>query len=173
VKNCGSAALGIFLRENFSHALILNQNSHFAKDSEEREMLKRFSVSLEDKLLQIFDEHIKAHSYNNRSEAIRDLIRKAFVKEEWEADKQVMGVISLVYDHHQHKLQEKVTLVQHDYHHHIVSTTHVHMDHHNCLEVIVVKGKAKEVQELADRLTALKGVRDGNLAMSSTGKALH
>jgi CopG family nickel-responsive transcriptional regulator len=136
-------------------------------------MLKRFSISLEEKLLDIFDEHIKTHSYSNRSEAIRDLIRKAFVKEEWQSDKQVMGVISLVYDHHQHKLQEKVTLVQHDYHHHIVSTTHVHMDHDNCLEVIVVRGKAKEVQELADRLTALRGVRDGNLAMSSTGKSLH
>jgi CopG family transcriptional regulator, nickel-responsive regulator len=136
-------------------------------------MLKRFSISLEAKLLDIFDAHIKARSYNNRSEAIRDLIRKAFVKEEWEADKEVMGVISLVYDHHQHKLQEKVTVVQHDYHHHIVSTTHVHMDHDNCLEVIVVKGKAREVQELADRLTALRGVRNGNLAMSSTGKALH
>lgn len=136
-------------------------------------MLKRFSISLEDNLLEIFDKHIKSRSYNNRSEAIRDLIRKAFVKEEWEADKKVMGVISLVYDHHQHKLQEKVTEVQHDYHHHIVSTTHVHMDHNNCLEVIIVKGKAKEVQELADRLIALKGVRDGNLAMSSTGKALH
>jgi CopG family nickel-responsive transcriptional regulator len=136
-------------------------------------MLKRFSISLEEKLLDIFDEHIKAHSYNNRSEAIRDLIRKAFVKEEWESDKQVMGVISLVYDHHQHQLQEKVTIVQHDYHHQIVTTTHVHMDHDNCLEVIVVKGTAKEVRDLAARLTALKGVRDGNLAMSSTGKALH
>ena len=136
-------------------------------------MLKRFSISLEEKLLDIFDQHIKARAYNNRSEAIRDLIRKAFVKEEWETDKPVMGVISLVYDHHQHKLQEKVTLVQHDFHHHIISTTHVHMDHDNCLEVIVVKGKAHEVRELADRLTALKGVRDGNLAMSSTGKALH
>lgn len=136
-------------------------------------MLKRFSISLEEELLEIFDKHIHERSYSNRSEAIRDLIRKAFVKKEWESDKQIMGVISLVYDHHQHKLQEKVTLVQHDYHHHIVSTTHVHMDHDNCLEVIVVKGKAKEVQDLADQLKALKGVRDANLAMSSTGKALH
>ncbi len=136
-------------------------------------MLKRFSISLEEKLLDIFDQQIKANSYSNRSEAIRDLIRKAFVKEEWESDKQVMGVISLVYDHHQHKLQEKVTVVQHDFHHQIVSTTHVHMDHDNCLVFIVVRGKAKEVQDLAARLTALKGVRDGNLAMSSTGKSLH
>ncbi|WP_457576979.1 nickel-responsive transcriptional regulator NikR, partial [Desulfomarina sp.] len=124
-------------------------------------MLKRFSISLEENLLEIFDEHIQAHSYNNRSEAIRDLIRKAFVKKEWQADKQVMGVISLVYDHHRPNLQEKITVVQHDYHHHIVSTTHVHMDHDNCLEVIVVKGKAKDVQDLANKLIALKGVRDG------------
>ena len=103
-------------------------------------------------MLDIFDEHIRANSYNNRSEAIRDLIRKAFVKEEWEADKQVMGVISLVYDHHQHKLQEKVTIVQHDYHHQIVSTTHVHMDHDNCLEVIVVRGKRTNGEKIMELL---------------------
>lgn len=136
-------------------------------------MLKRFSISLENNLLASFDRYIKAQSYNNRSEAIRDLIRKALVKQEWMSDSKVMGVITLVYDHHQHQLQEKVTEVQHDYHHHIVSSTHVHMDHNNCLEVIIVKGKAQEVQDLADRLIALRGVRDGNLAMSSTGKDLH
>ncbi len=136
-------------------------------------MLKRFSISLENNLLTSFDRYIKAQSYNNRSEAIRDLIRKALVKQEWASDSKVMGVITLVYDHHQHQLQEKVTEVQHDYHHHIVSSTHVHMDHNNCLEVIIVKGKAQEVQDLADRLIALRGVRDGNLAMSSTGKDLH
>lgn len=136
-------------------------------------MLKRFSISIEENLLEIFDEHIQARKYSNRSEAIRDLIRKAYVKKEWEADKKVMGVINLVYDHHKHQLQEKVTEVQHDYHGLIVSTTHVHMDHHNCLEVIIVKGKAKEVQDLSDKLFSLKGVRDGHLAMSSTGKSLH
>ena len=135
-------------------------------------MLRRFSISLEESLLDKFDQFIQAHQYDNRSEAIRDLIRKAFVKKEWQADKQVMGVITLVYDHHQPNLQEKVTETQHDFHHHIVSTTHVHMDHDNCMEVIIVRGKAGEVQELANRLIALRGVRDGNLAMSSTGKAL-
>jgi len=135
-------------------------------------MLKRFSISLEESLLDNFDRYIKAHQYDNRSEAIRDLIRKAFVKKEWQADKRVMGVISLVYDHHQPSLQEKVTVAQHDFHHHIVSSTHVHMDHDNCMEVIIVRGKAAEVQELANRLIALRGIRDGNLAMSSTGKAL-
>lgn len=136
-------------------------------------MLKRFSISLEEDLLADFDRHIKGRSYENRSEAIRDLIRTSLVNEEWEADKNVMGVITLVYDHHQHQLQEKVTEVQHDFHHQIVSTTHVHMDHHNCLEVIIVRGKAAEVQSLADSLIALRGVRNGKLAMSSTGKDLH
>lgn len=136
-------------------------------------MLKRFSISLEDNLLDIFDQHIADKAYNNRSEAIRDLIRKTFVEKEWEEDKDVMGVISLVYDHHQPQLQKRVTELQHDFHHQIVSTTHVHMDHDNCLEVIIVKGKAKNVIDLADRLRALKGVRNSNLAMNSTGKSLH
>lgn len=104
-------------------------------------MLKRFSISLEDNLLADFDRYIDQQQYNNRSEAIRDLIRKVLVRKEWETDKQVMGVISLVYDHHQHQLQKKVTEIQHDSHQHIVSTTHVHMDHDNCLEVIIVRGR--------------------------------
>ena len=136
-------------------------------------MLKRFSISLEENLLEAFDRFILEHQYDNRSEAIRDLIRKAFVKKEWQGDKQVMGVINLIYDHHQPKLQEKITEAQHDYHHHIISSTHVHMDHDNCMEVIIVKGKAQEVQKLANSLIALRGIRDGNLTMSSTGKELH
>jgi len=84
-----------------------------------------------------------------------------------------MGVISLVYDHHQHKLQEKVTELQHGFHHQIVSTTHVHMDHDNCLEVIIVRGKAGDVRKLADSLKALRGVRNSNLSMGSTGIELH
>lgn len=136
-------------------------------------MLKRFTVSMEENLLDDFDSYIQDRHYQNRSEALRDLIRGRIIEKEWEADKDVMGVISLVYDHHQHKLQEKVTELQHDSHHQIVSTTHVHMDHHNCLEVIIVRGKADEVRRLADSLIALRGVRNGNLAMSSTGKDLH
>ncbi|MBW1791303.1 MAG: nickel-responsive transcriptional regulator NikR [Deltaproteobacteria bacterium] len=144
-------------------------------------MLKRFSVSLEENLLEDFDEFIDHRQYGNRSEAIRDLIRKTLIAKEWQADKQVMGVISLVYDHHQHKLQEKITEEQHAFHHQIVASTHVHMDHDNCMEVIIVRGmeviivrgNADEVKNLADKLIALRGVRDGNLAMSSTGKDLH
>ncbi|MEN8200727.1 MAG: nickel-responsive transcriptional regulator NikR [Thermodesulfobacteriota bacterium] len=136
-------------------------------------MLKRFTVSMEDSLLEDFDSFIRERKYQNRSEALRDLIRDRIIEREWQADKDVMGVISLVYDHHQHKLQEKVTEVQHDFHHQVVSTTHVHMDHHNCLEVIIVRGKAGEVRELADSLKALRGVRNASLSMGSTGKGLH
>ena len=136
-------------------------------------MLKRFSISLDENLLAEFDSHIRSRKYNNRSEAIRDLIRKAFVKDEWDADKEVVGVITLVYDHHQNQLQERITELQHDFHHQITSTTHVHMDHHNCLEVIIVRGKAQKVHDLAERLIALRGVKDGHLAMSSTGGQLH
>jgi len=136
-------------------------------------MLKRFTISIEQELLDDFDTYRQQHHYENRSEAIRDLIRARFVQNEWAADKDVMGVISLVYDHHKPQLQEKITELQHDYHHQIVSTTHVHMDHDNCLEVIIIRGKAAKVQELADNLIALRGVRYGKLAMNSTGEHLH
>lgn len=135
-------------------------------------MLKRFSVSLEDALLADFDEFIQRRQYTNRSEAIRDLIRKVFVREEWGDDREVIGVITLVYDHHQSQIQERITEIQHDLHHLVTSTTHVHMDHHNCLEVLIVRGQASTVQSLAEKLIALRGVKDGHLAMSSTGKSL-
>ena len=136
-------------------------------------MLKRFSISLEEDLLADFDQVILDKKYKNRSEAIRDLIRNSFVDNEWADDKDVMGVITLVYDHHQPNLQEKITELQHNYFQHIVSTTHVHMDHHNCMEVIIVRGKAGEVAQLANDLNASRGVRNCRLAMSSTGEHLH
>jgi CopG family nickel-responsive transcriptional regulator len=136
-------------------------------------MLKRFSISLDDKLLAQFDDYIQPRGYSNRSEAVRDLIRKMLVNEEWEQDSEVVGVVTLVFNHHQPQLQEKITELQHAYHHQITSTTHVHMDHHNCLEVTIVKGRASQVRELAENLIALRGVKNGNLTMSSTGGHLH
>ena len=136
-------------------------------------MLKRFTISIEEDLLDDFDAFMQQRHYKNRSEAIRDLIRARSVQNEWAADKDVMGVITLVYDHHRHQVQDKITELQHDYHHEIVSSTHVHMDHNNCLEVIIIRGKAAKVQQLADSLIALRGVRSGKLAMSSTGEHLH
>ena len=135
-------------------------------------MLKRFSISLEDDLLAKFDDYLIRHGYSNRSEAVRDLIRKAMVKDEWATDSEVVGVVTMVYDHHKSQLQERITELQHDFYELITSTTHIHMDHHNCLEVTIVKGKASQVQDLAGRLIALRGVKDGSLTMSSTGGQL-
>ncbi len=136
-------------------------------------MLKRFSVSLEEDLLEKFDASISSHSYSNRSEAIRDLLRRELVNEEWAQDSEVVGVVTLVYNHHQSQIQERITDLQHRYYQLITSTTHVHMEHHNCLEVTIVKGKASQVRELAEGLIALRGVKNGNLTMSSTGGDLH
>lgn len=136
-------------------------------------MLKRFSVSLEEDLLEKFDGSISSHGYSNRSEAIRDLIRRELVNEEWAQDSEVVGVVTLVYNHHQSQLQERITDLQHRYYQLITSTTHVHMEHHNCLEVTIVKGNASRVRELAEGLIALRGVKNGNLTMSSTGGDLH
>lgn len=135
-------------------------------------MLKRFSISLEEDLLDEFDEYVDQHGYSNRSEAVRDFIRKSVVQDEWASDSEVVGVVTMVYDHHKSQLQERITELQHDFYELITSTTHIHMDHNNCLEVTIVKGKALQVQELADRLIALRGVKDGSLTMSSTGGRL-
>ena len=118
-------------------------------------MLVRFSVSMDEKLLTRFDEYLGRRGYSNRSEAVRDFIRNVLVNEEWEQDSEVVGVVTMVYNHHQPQLQEKITEIQHDFHHQITSTTHVHMDHDNCLEVTIVKGRASQVRELAENLIAL------------------
>lgn len=131
--------------------------------------MERFSISMEDDLVQKFDEHLARRGYSNRSEAVRDLIRKALIDEEWQAGEEVVGVITLVYDHHQRQLQDKLTDIQHDHHSMIISATHVHMDHHNCLEVIIVRGVASEIRKMADLLTAEKGVKSGDLTAASTG----
>lgn len=136
-------------------------------------MLKRFSVSLEDQLLEKFDAYIGRHGYSNRSEAVRDLLRSRLISEEWAQNSEVVGVVTLVYDHHHSQLQERITEAQHDFYQLITSSTHVHMDHHNCLEVTIVKGQASAVRELAERLIALRGVKNGSLTMTSTGGDLY
>ncbi|HBA82783.1 MAG TPA: nickel-responsive transcriptional regulator NikR [Verrucomicrobia bacterium] len=135
-------------------------------------MAERFSTSLEPELLKQFDRFIDKNGYENRSEAVRDLIRRALIAEEWEAGAEVVGVVTLVFDHHQRQLQDQVTEAQHEFHHEVVSTTHVHLDHHNCLEVVIVRGKAGRVREMAQRLIALRGVKDGHLTTTSTGRNL-
>ncbi|MBM3210973.1 nickel-responsive transcriptional regulator NikR [Candidatus Poribacteria bacterium] len=134
--------------------------------------LIRFGVSINSELLNKFDKLIKSKGYVNRSEAIRDLIRDYLVEYEWEEDIETMGSVTLVYDHHVRELTESLTSLQHDYHSSIISSMHVHIDEHNCLEVILIMGKGSKVKEIADRLISTKGIKHGKLTMTTTGKSL-
>jgi len=135
------------------------------------EELARFGVSIPKDLLDAFDEYIRRKHYANRSEAIRDLIRQKLVEEEWrESKEEVAGVITYLYDHHKRELVDKLMDIQHDYFDRIITTQHIHVDHHRCLEVILVKGKANEIKELADKIQALKGVLHLNLTLTTLGK---
>jgi CopG family transcriptional regulator, nickel-responsive regulator len=135
--------------------------------------LLRFGVSIDQKLLKRFDTIINEKGYVNRSEAIRDLIRDMLVSEEIanpEADS--IGTLTLVYSHDVRELSEKLNEIQHHNHRIIVSTTHIHLDEHNCLEVLILRGRAKDVKLIADRLLSVKNVRHGKLTITSAGKNL-
>jgi len=135
--------------------------------------LARIGVAIDSSLLQKFDRLIEERGYANRSEAFRDLIRDELIQKSWESpEAQVVGTVTLVYDHHVRMLSEKLTGMQHDHHRSILSTLHVHLDHDNCLEVIVVKGKAKNVQKIADGLISTKGVKHGRLTLTTSGEEL-
>jgi CopG family nickel-responsive transcriptional regulator len=135
--------------------------------------LSRIGVALDSKLLAKFDALIAKQGYESRSEAFRDLIRAELIQQAIEAgDTKVVGTISLVYDHHVRLLQEKLTELQHRYHHSIISTLHVHLDHDHCLEVIVAAGKYPEVQALANGLISIKGVKHGRANWTTSGAGL-
>lgn len=134
--------------------------------------LLRFGVSLESELLAKFDKHIKNKGYTNRSEAIRDLIREDFVSRQWQEGKEVTGSINLVYDHHKRQLLDYLMDVQHDFHDYILSSQHIHLDHNNCLEIIVTKGDPKRIEALYGKLKAAKGVKHASFAMSTTGSEI-
>lgn len=136
--------------------------------------LTRFGVSINHELLDRFDNEIDKKGYSNRSEAIRDLIRDHLVELEWaDHEEEVAGTITLVYNHHTRGLSELLTELQHSYHQVILSTMHVHLDHHNCLEVLIIKGQAGKAREVANRLLSVKGVLHGKLSVTSTGKKMH
>lgn len=135
--------------------------------------LTRFGVSLDEDLLEPFDELCRSKSYSNRSEAIRDLIRKALVEDDWRRVKgESAGTLTLVYDHHKNDLARRLIRMQHDDHDLIVTTLHVHLDHHNCLEVLVLKGETARIQALADKLISCRGVKHGTFSATSTGQGL-
>ena len=130
--------------------------------------LARFGVSLDEDLLEPFDQLCKRKSYPNRSEAIRDLIRKALVEERWSNDASGAGTLTLVYDHHKNDLARRLMTIQHDDHDLIVTTLHVHLDHYNCLEV----GEPKRLRALADKLISCRGVKHGTFTATTTGQDL-
>jgi CopG family nickel-responsive transcriptional regulator len=135
------------------------------------EKAKRFGVSMSQKLLEQFDALIDRMGYTNRSEALRDLVREKLVQQEWNlTDRETVGTITIVYSHEVHELTETLTTLQHTFHKNIISTMHIHLDAHNCLEVLVVKGKGRTLKTIADRLLSTKGVKHGQLTTTTTGK---
>jgi CopG family nickel-responsive transcriptional regulator len=135
------------------------------------EKIKRFGVSIEGRLLEQFDSYIAVNNYGNRSEAIRDLIRKELVEEEWaKTNEEVAGAIVIVYDHHKREVVDKLLDIQHDFHEFIISSQHIHLDHDNCLEIIVVRGRMTQVNDLAAKLKSIKGVKHASLTKSTLGK---
>jgi len=136
-------------------------------------IVERFGVSMDKELLSHLDAQVEERGYSSRSEAIRDLVRKEMVRTEWSDPKaEVVGTVSIVYEHHEHHLSDILTDLQHRHHRSIVSTTHVHLDEHNCLEVIIVRGPSGLVKKIADTLISTKGVKHGGAVATTTGKAL-
>lgn len=134
--------------------------------------LTRFSVSLDEDLVRQFDRKIKKDGCPTRSKAVGDLIRASLVQSEWAAGEEIAGSIVLVFDHHKPDLARKLTAIQHDYHESILSTQHIHLDHDNCLETVIVRGRPDVVNELVRRLKAVKGLKHASLTAATTGRRL-
>lgn len=138
-----------------------------------RESVTRFSISLPAELARQLDQMTREKSYSNRSLAVADMIRAQLVEHRQKSgDEEIAGTITLVYDHHKQHVQATLTDIQHDHHEVIISTLHVHLDHDNCLEVLVVRGRAGLIRRIADELIAAKGVKHGKLTVTSSGKDL-
>jgi len=134
----------------------------------------RFGISIDGQLLEQFDKLIEQKRYMTRSEAIRDLIRSTLIETKSANDNsEMIGTVTLVYNHHVRDLSKKLTDHQHAHSNKIISALHVHLDAHNCLEVLVVRGLVSEVKQIADELIGVKGVRHGKLVMTSTNEGLH
>lgn len=135
--------------------------------------LIRFGVSVESSLLDRFDAFIKDRKYKNRSEALRDLMRESLVSDAWEKDSHIAGGIAYVYDHHKRQLVNQLLAIQHDFFDLVVSSQHIHLDHDNCLEIIVVKGHARRVSDLYHEIKAMKGIQHIDIIKTSAGEAGH
>jgi CopG family nickel-responsive transcriptional regulator len=135
--------------------------------------ITRFGTSIDTDLLRKFDELISRRRYISRSEAIRDLIRERLVQEECENEAtEVLGTVSLVYDHTTRELSDLLTRMQHQYYKSIVSSIHVHINEHYCLEVLIMRGNAKEIKNMAEYLIGARGVKHGKISLTTTGEGL-
>jgi CopG family nickel-responsive transcriptional regulator len=134
--------------------------------------LVRISMSLDNNLLEGFDEYVRSQGYPTRSEAIKALMRQSLSEQAWTQNQLVAGSITLVYDHHRQGIVKRLMDVQHNFSAVIVSTQHVHLDHHQCLEIIIVKGKASHIRDLVSVFKSMKGVKHNSLVMMSIGKSL-
>jgi CopG family transcriptional regulator, nickel-responsive regulator len=134
--------------------------------------LTRTGLSIDRELLARFDLAIAKKRYKNRSEAVRDLIRDHLVSEEADSNKLVVGTLTIVYDHHRPNLTEKLVEAQHRAGSKVLAATHVHLDHHNCLEVVIMKGRGGELNDLANGILSLRGVKHGKLVITTTAKDL-
>lgn len=133
------------------------------------ERITRFGVSIEPNLLEKFDRMMKKKGYTNRSEAIRDLIRANIVQEKnANMNQKGLGTLTILYDHHSGPLTERLLDLQHEHYTQILTSTHIHVDHENCLEVLILQGKIGNIQTLADNIKALKGIKHGELVLTST-----
>jgi CopG family nickel-responsive transcriptional regulator len=130
----------------------------------------RFGVSIDKEILDKFDEFIKIENYPTRSKAIGDLIRESLIKREWLKGGEVAGAITLVYNHHKREIVDKLTDIQHDFHKIIISTLHIHLDYDNCLEIVAVRGKVKDIEKLSNLLKSTKGVKHSSMVITTTGK---
>jgi len=135
--------------------------------------VERYTVSMDQRLLKKFDRLISRKGYANRSEAIRDLVRQSLVEQEWaKPAEKVAATVTLVYSHHIPDLSERLTDLQHHHASIVVAATHVHLDNDNCLEVVILRGKCKEVRALSEKLVSMKGVKHGEVAFATEGKDL-
>lgn len=135
--------------------------------------VERFGVSMNADLLASFDERIRQKGYSNRSEAIRDIVRDYLVEAEWENHQdEVVGTVTIVYSHGTHDLSDELTDLQHHAHGAVICSTHVHLDEHNCLETVVIRGASSEVRAIAERLISTKGVKHGKLVCTTTGRGI-
>lgn len=135
--------------------------------------IARITISLDQELLEQFEKKIAGVGYASRSEAMKEIVRQSLVEQEWQESDEVAGTISLVYDHHEGSMVKKIVAVQHDFGHVIICSQHVHLDHTNCLEVLVVRGKPPEIRGLMDRLKSIRGMKHSALMTATTGRHIH